>query len=65
MGDAMNPRWLLRLSRLVRHPPSGQRLWLMIAVIAVVFALYGIEHVWGWPDWLTPNGHGRGRLRRF
>jgi len=61
----MNPLWLLRLSRLVRHPPSRGRVYLILAVLAIVGVLYGIEHLWGWPDWLTPNGGRGARLRRF
>ncbi len=61
----MNPLLLLRLRRLLRHPPSKSRVLLLLAVLALVLALYGIESLWGWPDWLTPNRVPRGRLPRF
>jgi len=61
----MNPLWFMRLSRWLRHPPSRQRVWLILTVLAIVGVLYGIEHLWGWPDWLTVNRAPRGRLPRF
>ncbi len=49
----MNPLWLLRMSRWVRRPPSMRRLIVAAVVIALVAAIWGLEH-WGlWPDWAT------------
>ena len=56
----MTPLWLLRMARWVRHPPSVQRLAIVAVVLALCLTLVGIEHVWGWPDWLRVNG----RMRR-
>ncbi len=56
----MTPLWLLRMARWVRHPPSVQRLVIVAVVLALCLTLVGIEHVWGWPDWLRVNG----RMRR-
>jgi len=60
----MNPFWLIRLTRWARNPPSGARLKLVLVVVAITLVLYGIDQVFGWPDWLTPNRMPRGRLLR-
>ena len=46
---------LMRMARWARHPPSPGRVKLVFVVIALCVAIYGIEQIWGWPDWLTPN----------
>ncbi len=46
-------RWLVRMSRWVRNPPSEQRMWLVFGVIAACLAIYGIEQIGWWPDWAT------------
>lgn len=56
-------KWLIRMARWARHPPSPARVKLVFGVIAVCFALYGFEQIWGWPEWLTPNTAGKIRLR--
>jgi len=61
----MSPFWFLRLRRFFDHPPSKSRVLLVLAVVAISLSLYGIEHLWGWPDWLTVNRVPRGRLPRF
>ena len=48
--------WLIRMSRWARNPPPPRKVALVLGVIAACLALWGIEHVWGWPDWLTVNG---------
>ena len=55
----MNLVWLVRMARWARHPPSPGRVKLVLTVIALCFALYFIEYLWGWPDWLTVNGGGQ------
>ena len=57
----MNMVWLIRMSRWARHPPPMWRVILVCVVVALCFALYGIEQFWGWPDWLTVNGKARVR----
>jgi hypothetical protein len=49
----MNPMWLIRMQRWVRRPPSMARVKLVVGVIAICLALYGIEHIFGWPTALT------------
>ncbi len=56
----MNLHWLMQMSRWARNPPSWRTVRLVVAVIAACLLLVGIEHVWGWPDWLTVNGMSRG-----
>ncbi len=45
--------WLLRMARWARHPPSPQRVKLVVGIIAACIAIGTIEWLWGWPDWLT------------
>lgn len=49
----MNTTWLMRMARWVRHPPSPQRVKLVLAVVALCFVLYGVELFFGWPDTLS------------
>lgn len=51
----MTPLWLLRAARWVRRPPSAAHVKLVLTVIALCLALYGVEALWGWPEALTPN----------
>jgi hypothetical protein len=46
---------LLRASRWARNPPSEGRVRLVFGVIALCLVIVGIEWLFGWPDWLTPN----------
>ena len=60
----MNLLWLLRASRWARHPPSARRVKLVLTVLALIAVLYGIESLWGWPDWLSVNRGPQGRIPR-
>lgn len=51
----MNPRWLLMAKRWSQNPPSMGRVKFVAAIALFCIALYAIEQVWGWPEWLTPN----------
>lgn len=55
--------WLVRASRWARNPPSMNRVIFGAVVIAVCLVLFGIERIWGWPEWLTPNRVPRGRVK--
>ena len=48
-------KWLIRMARWARHPPSPGRVKLVFGVIALCLIIYAIERIWGWPAWLTPN----------
>lgn len=49
----MNPRWLLRMSRWARNPPSPAKVKLVFGVIALAALIWGIEWMGWWPDWAT------------
>jgi hypothetical protein len=51
----MNPIWLLRIKRLITNPPSPAKIKLILAVVTLCLGVWGIEQIWGWPDWLTPQ----------
>ena len=51
----MTPTQLLRMARWARHPPSPARVRLVVTVMALCFALWGVELIWGWPEALTLN----------
>lgn len=59
----MDPRHMLRLSRLARNPPKGRRLIVILLVLGLTLGLYGFERVFGWPDALTPD-QGTRRITR-
>lgn len=59
----MNPIWFLRAKRWAQRPPSAARVKLVLAVIAICAALYGLELAGLWPEWLTLDApHGRRSL---
>ena len=58
----MNPIWLLRMAQWARNPPSAGRVKLVFAIIVLCLILFGIERLFGWPEWLTPNRVPRGRI---
>ncbi len=55
----MGPLWFVRMARWARHPPSPARVKLVLGVVALCFVLFGIEYIWGWPDWLKVNGRSK------
>jgi len=52
----MNMLWLLRMVRLIKNPPSKERVYLVIGIVVVAALIILAETTWGWPDWLTVNG---------
>ncbi|SMR71930.1 hypothetical protein SAMN04488030_1270 [Aliiroseovarius halocynthiae] len=48
----MDPRWLLRMSKWARNPPSARRVILGIVVLAICLALFAYEYFIGAPDWM-------------
>ncbi len=46
----MNPRWLFRMARWARNPPSEGRVKLVFAIIGVCLLIFGIEYFVGWPE---------------
>ena len=55
----MDPRWLLRMSRWARNPPSPKMVKLVLGLLAVLICIWLIERYIGWPDWATAE-----RMRR-
>ena len=52
----MNPIWFVRMAQWARNPPSWGRVKLVVGAVLLCFVLYGVELLWGWPEWLTVNG---------
>ncbi|MFD3189195.1 hypothetical protein ACFMPD_02840 [Sedimentitalea sp. HM32M-2] len=52
-------RWLLRMSRWARNPPSGRRVALVLAILVLCLSVVVLEWLGWWPDWATAQ-----RLRR-
>ena len=46
-------RLLIRLAQWLRQPPSRQTLWIMGIAVAASLLIFGVERLFGWPDWLT------------
>ncbi len=59
-----NPRHFLRMSGWARNPPSARKVKLVLAVIAIVAAIWGLEQLFGTPDWMRINSMPRGRVLR-
>lgn len=55
----MDPRWLLRMSRWARNPPSWKMVKFMLALIALLAVIYLVERYIGWPSWMQGE-----RIRR-
>jgi hypothetical protein len=50
----MNPvRWLLKMRAWAQHPPSPQKVWLVLGVVGFCLILVAVEKTIGWPEWLT------------
>jgi hypothetical protein len=54
--------WFLRMAKWARRPPSAKRVKVVLGIVGACLLLFGIEHFWGWPDWLTTNTTPRGRI---
>ena len=48
----MNPRWLWRMSKWARNPPSEARVKLFLAILVICIAVGSYEYFWGAPDWM-------------
>jgi hypothetical protein len=55
----MNLTWLLRMAKWARNPPSPRQVKLVLAVVALCFAIWGYELYFGWPEALRVNGKVR------
>lgn len=54
----MNQRWLFRMARWARNPPSEKRVKFVLSILALCLILAAIEHFVGWPEALSlaPRG---------
>lgn len=46
----MNQRWLFRMAKWAKHPPSKGRVQFVLAILAACLALAAVEHFIGLPD---------------
>ncbi len=46
-------RWLIRMSRWARNPPSPAMARMVAAIVVVMLLVYGLERLGWWPDWAT------------
>jgi hypothetical protein len=60
---SLNPRHFFRMAKWARKPPSEKRVKLVLAVIAIALVIFGLERVFGTPDWMQLPKMG-GRLPR-
>lgn len=49
---SLNPRQLWRMSKWARNPPSETRVKLVLAVILIALTIWGLEKVFGTPEWM-------------
>lgn len=57
----MNLKFLMRMTRVARSRPTEQKFWVMAAIVAIIFVVFGFERLFGWPDWLTIDRQPRYR----
>lgn len=55
----MNQRWLFKMARWARNPPSEARVKFVLAIIALCLALAAVEYFIGWPDALSLDPKGQ------
>ena len=51
----MGPNWYIRMYKWARNPPSPEKVKLVLLVVLACFALWGVELLGLWPDWLAVN----------
>ena len=49
----MEPRWFFRMAKWAHTPPSTQRVVLVLGIVAVCFILFGIDKLFGLPEWMS------------
>ena len=59
-----NPRHLMRMARWARHPPGEKRVRLVLAVIVLALAIWGLEQFFGTPEWMQMERGTSGRIPR-
>lgn len=61
---SLNPRHLFRMAKWARKPPSEKHVKLVLAVIALALVIWGLERIFGTPDWMQLPQMRGGRLPR-
>ena len=59
-----NPRQMMRMARWARRPPGEKRVRLVLVAIALALAIWGLERLFGTPDWMRIEGTPAGRIDR-
>jgi len=52
-------RWLLRMSRWARKPPSTRTIVMIVAIIVGSLTIAGLEKAGWWPDWAKAEKNRR------
>ena len=52
------------MARWARRPPSQKRVVLVLGAIAIALAIWGVERLFGTPDWMRLDGAPAGRVNR-
>ena len=55
----MKLNWLIRMSLWARNPPPMWKVKLVVGIVLICLVIYGIEQIWGWPEYLTMEKRGR------
>ncbi len=56
----LGPHWFFRMKRWAQHPPSPKKVALVLGIVAVCLALYGLEKGGLLPEWMAAERVGRG-----
>ena len=59
-----NMRQFFRMAKWARNPPGEKQVKLFLIVVALCLVLFGIERLFGWPDWLTMDNTPGGKITR-
>lgn len=57
-------RQFFRMAKWARNPPGEKQVKLFLIVVALCLVLFGIERLFGWPDWLTMDNAPGGKITR-
>ena len=61
---SFNIRHFLRMAKWAHRPPSEKRVKLVLAVIALALVIFGLERLFGTPEWMRIEGTPSGRVSR-
>ena len=60
----IRPLHFLRMARWARRPASEKRVKLVLGVIAIALIIFGLEWIFGTPEWMQIDSTPRGRINR-